>query len=524
MKISSYLKVITLLILFLLFLKIDFRIINELKCCQDDFDYYSHASTIIEDFDFDYSNQFDSKSRFYKNDKIAPIGFVGTGIFSAPFLGLGILLDNIFSTNQEILTFKKLMYSFSSVFYFFLALFLIKKSLQYNNKFSNLYLLAYFGSGLSYFAFERYSMTHVYEVFTCSLIIYLTIKYYDSEKQNNIYSFLLPFSILMGLLVRWTNYYLILIPFIVLKLVLRKNPTNSIYKDKFFLTSVLFSIFFFGLMSKLVYGVVTFSPTYIYGAQHIGAEVVNELKVNIFGIFFEFLGDILNILFTQEFGIFWFSAVIFLGFFLSVVNFFSSGKNLKIVYFLTIICFLQNFFIISIWNTTASSYGFRYLFSLIPLSIIVIANSENKKLEKLYLQYLKYFSIIGIISVLFFETTIKTQLSLVPVLNSFGIEAVYSQPEYLTGFFGSFLYLNSYLKVFATSFFGSIAFKLVLIFFGTESLLNLLAKIGLGTSNQDFYDLISKLEIITFDKFLIVIIFSALLIWFYSNKIYEKNQ
>ena len=523
MKISSYLKVITLLILFLFFLKIDFRITNELKCCQDDFDYYSHASTIIEDFDFDYSNQFDSKSRFYKNDKIAPIGFVGSGIFSAPFLGLGILLDNIFSTNQEILTFRKLMYSFSSVFYFFLALFLIKESLDYNKKFSNIYSLAYFGSGLSYFAFERYSMTHVYEVFTCSLIIYLTIKYYDSSKQNNIYSFLLPFSILLGLLVRWTNYYLLLIPFIVLKLVLKKNPTISIYKDKLFFASVLFSVFLFGLMSKLIYGVVTFSPTYIYGAQHIGAEVIDELKFNIFGIFFEFLRDIINILFTQEFGIFWFSAVIFLGFSLSVINLFNSSKALKLGYFLTIICFLQNFFIISIWNTTASSYGFRYLFSLIPLSIIIIANTENKKLEKLYLKYLKYFSIIGILSVLFFETTINTQLSLVPVLNSFGIEAMYSQPKYLSGFFTSFLYLDTYLKIFATSFFGSIAFKLLLIFFGTEGLFSFLSKAGLGTNNQDFYDLIGKLEIITFDKFFILIIFSTLLVWFYLNKIYQKN-
>ena len=51
------------LIVFLIFLKSDFRIINNLQCCNDDFDYYAHASTIAEDFDLytciDYSINYD---------------------------------------------------------------------------------------------------------------------------------------------------------------------------------------------------------------------------------------------------------------------------------------------------------------------------------------------------------------------------------------------------------------------------------------------------------------------------------
>ena len=46
-----------LFLVFLIFIKIDYRFINEMKCCGDDFDYYSHAYTIAIDFDFDYSNQ-----------------------------------------------------------------------------------------------------------------------------------------------------------------------------------------------------------------------------------------------------------------------------------------------------------------------------------------------------------------------------------------------------------------------------------------------------------------------------------
>ena len=90
------------LIIFLIFLsilfKVDYRYINELNCCGDDFDYYSHAYTIGVDFDFDYSNQLvvDHPETMNFNGKIAPRGFVGTGILASPFLFIGNIFDGIF--------------------------------------------------------------------------------------------------------------------------------------------------------------------------------------------------------------------------------------------------------------------------------------------------------------------------------------------------------------------------------------------------------------------------------------------
>ena len=177
MKINKKILYFLFLFLLLLFIKVDFRIINQLQCCQDDFDYYSHALTIVQDFDFDYSNQFDSKKRFYDNGKIAPRGFVGSGLFSTPFLFIGNLADRFIENNQNILDYKKLFYSFSSIFYLFFSYFLIALTLK--GKLSEkLLLFSYFGSGLSYFAFERYSMTHVYEVFTIALVIFFSEKYH----------------------------------------------------------------------------------------------------------------------------------------------------------------------------------------------------------------------------------------------------------------------------------------------------------------------------------------------------------
>ena len=66
------------LFIVLLFTKIDYRFVEEIPCCQDDHDYYSHSETIAIDFDLDYSNQYIGfeKERYYKNNVIAVIKFL----------------------------------------------------------------------------------------------------------------------------------------------------------------------------------------------------------------------------------------------------------------------------------------------------------------------------------------------------------------------------------------------------------------------------------------------------------------
>ena len=90
-KFLGYTFVITIL---LLSIKVDYRLVSDIYCCKDDHDYYAHAETIAEDFDFDYDNQFQEKpnQRYYVNGKQAPSGFVG-GLLSAPFIYVGNLLN-----------------------------------------------------------------------------------------------------------------------------------------------------------------------------------------------------------------------------------------------------------------------------------------------------------------------------------------------------------------------------------------------------------------------------------------------
>ena len=57
MKNKKIFTTILFFIILTIFFKLDFRYFNELSCCGDDFDYYSHAYTIAIDRDFEYKNQ-----------------------------------------------------------------------------------------------------------------------------------------------------------------------------------------------------------------------------------------------------------------------------------------------------------------------------------------------------------------------------------------------------------------------------------------------------------------------------------
>lgn len=517
---QSKLQIFILFILFLLVLKSDFRFINELRCCQDDYDYYSHALTIAQDFDFDYSNQISTKARFYNQDlkKVAPMGFFGSGLLAAPFLFIGIIMDQVLNVEQEILNFKKLFYSYSSVFYLFGSSVLLHKILKKDDKKFSINLIL-FGSGITYFAFERYSMTHVYEVFTVSLVIYLSEKYYDYEKSFNKYSIFLPFAILLSFLVRWTNYYVIIIPFIVC--LFKNKQINSILKDVYFWISSFLSVVIFGLHTKAIYGFVTFSPIGVYGAEDTSQSVIRSITTEFVTVVWDFLQDIIILLSTFEFGLFWFSPVIFLGFVFSAANFLFVKKSNKLLYFLILLSYAQCFFVISIWNSTASSYGFRYTFSLIPISIYIVYKMDLPNFQRYIYLYLTIFSILGFLGVVFFETTTETQLSLVPVLNSFGIQKIYSQPDYLIGLLKSFFVIESYLKILATSLLGALIIKLTTVVVGYDNFNEIIFNLGYS-DNVDLFDLIIKVDKIEPSIFIVAMILSAFAVWLLS-KTFVKN-
>lgn len=521
-KIQNSKKITTLLLLiaFLLFFKIDFRFAEDIFCCGDDHDYYSHASTLVDDFDFDYSNQLKGYEtrRFNLNGKIAPKGFFGSGFLAAPFLLVGSLIENIFNyfnmSQNNFMNYRLLMYSLSATSYFFATVFLLLKIFELNKiKVPILTILLLFGSsGVGYFAFERFSMTHVYEAFTTTLVFYFSNKYYLS-KNSNYYAILVPLSVLLGVLVRMTNYYIFLVPVIVKLLIKTKN--KSIYKNSYFLISSLLSILLFMYLSLSIYGLISFNPETLYGQSGVLRNYFSGMT--IFDLIFQNIKNILIVIFGIEFGIIWFSPILFFGPLLVFYDLFRKKEIFKL--FIILIPFMQCMAIVLLWRSTASSYGFRYLFSLTPLAIIYYffyRNNNTRKVEKIVL----ILSLFSLFSILFFETTLLTQLSLEPEMNSFGRNIRYVEPNYLVGYVLSVIKIESYLKIFTTSFLGVIFFKLLFSLMSQSEIINVLDKFGLPTENEDFINFLYEVQLVSFFKILLIVIY----FYFLANLLIRKQK
>lgn len=515
-KNTKFLTPLFLLIIFLLFLKIDFRFTSSIECCGDDFDYYIHAKTLAIDGDFQYDNNLEFNSYFYYfNEKIAPKGFVGSGILASPFLLIGYSIDNFFNISG-VFNFEILFYSLSAVFYVLLSVLLIKKSfnkLEVSIKKFNL-LIIIFGSGIVYYSFERFSMTHSYEFFINSLLFYFVTNFlYESNNLKlNILSFFIPLVVCVGILVRLTNLYVLFLPYLFKLLIFEKNNKNNYFYNKagtyigFFCSLILYYS-----LSISIYGKLILDPRIVYGESK-NLQSLILIEDNLISTFFKYFKDLINIHFGNEFGLFWISPIIFL--FLPIAFYYLYIKKYKIAALLFII-FIQTFGSIIIWQSTASSYGYRYVFSIIPVAIVcyfLIDNPLKKYIDNIYLTPMSLFSLV---SILFFETNSNTQLSIIEIENSFGKLTKYSQPRYVTGYLNSFFEFENYMIIFVTSFLGVIAFKFLIYLIGGNNLLLLLTNFGLPTNNSDFLTFYSRVENISVIKLVLItlffLIFSVLL-------------
>ena len=520
---STKKNIVSLAIIFLilsLFFRVDFRFKTTVECCSDDYDYFSHAQTIAIDYDFDYSNQLPETHPYvYKNNfKITPVGYPGTGILSSPFLFLGNFIDKNFSNSDgsEILNYSLLLYSISPIFYFFIGFKALVESinlLKINfNKYKLLILIS--GSGLSYFAFERFSMTHVFEFFIISILIKHCIKFYKNN--NNLSSVIIPPILMVSYLVRMSNLYVFLLPLIIKSFVMQRfNSENKLIKRSHFIVSSIITFIFYTFISNLIYGKLIINPQEVYGSN----VSINSLTTNsnsLIDFLLISIKDILNIFFGNEFGIAWVSPIIFSGLVLSIY----SLKNIKnFGNWLILICFAQNFFVILIWRSTGASYGFRYLYSLVPLCIVIFYLNKEIYTNNIFFKLIFFTSVFSNLAIIFFETTEQTALSMDEIKNSFGIIRRYSAPYFVTGVLKSITEFDSYLIIITTSFVGIMVFKILLLFFDKLSLINLLAGLGLPTENTDFLNYLDIINELSNVKVLLLTAFLLRISFFIVYKI-----
>lgn len=509
-KIAYYVIIFSI---FTSLLRIDYRLNTpDLLSKGDDASYYIHTKTIVYDFDLDYKNQTNNTDWKYFNkarSEYVPIHPIGSSFFATPFMFIGRVLEAILNVKDL----HYFTYSLASVFYlifsYFLILNVIKENLRLNINDKLLIFVSFFGSGLLYYSFERFSMTHVYEIFSVCLLFFLTEKI--NKNKNRVYLFLIGFLSIFLILVRSTNIFLFFTPYFYLIVCNKKTLIKLLIKSKVYLTGLGFGITTYFLVNIYLFGELILNPEKLYNPD--GSFLDNYLDTyllsqDIFSFLINIFKSLIIILFTFEFGVFYISPVIAFCIFLSLRLLYKKEFS---TFFIVFIIFAIPFGLVFLWRATGSSFGFRYLLVLIPYSVILyFLKLRSKNLDKI----LFFLGIFSFLCFLFFETNQLTILS--KNINSFGKIHNNSSPDYILGVLLAMFSLKSYVIIFFKSYFGILILKFFMLVSSKNTLLSLIDKFGY--LDDDVIDIVNYASNISYLSY--ILIFLLLFILFkIKNKI-----
>ena len=332
-------------------------------------------------------------------------------------------------------------------------------------------------------------MTHVYDTFVLTSLIYFLLLFYKFGEKKYVYW--VVFLNLLVLVVRWTNYQIFILP-IIIKRLFFPSSQHRMLKFKEFYISTAISIGIFLIHTKAIWGLYTVNPRRLYNDHEFISTYFDSMISTPFQFIINNFIDSFNVLFTQEFGVFWFSPIIFIGVIYLLLNL----KTDSVLWVNIFIVFAYYFSLVNAWQSTGNAYGFRYLYPLISISILLFfsLHKNNFKFVNLIEKYLIIFSVLSLVSVLFFEGWEGSQLSLVPIENSFGKVEKFVQPNYLSGLLEGFLLFETYLKILTTSFLSLLGFRFILYFYDVEVLNKMLSNFGLPVENSDFQIFLTKVD------------------------------
>ena len=167
--------------------------------------------------------------------------------------------------------------------------------------------------------------------------------------------------------------------------------------------------------------------------------------------------------------------------------------------------------ILILWQSVASSYGYRYMFSLIPIAIIL----SYKYLSTIEFKVLSTLNIFSIFLYLMFETNELNSLR--EQINIFGVDTRYSARYYIQGTLNSIFDLNSYLTIFGTSFLAVILIKFILFIVDLDTLLQVVN--NFGYLNDDVSRLINYSNNISLIEILVYLI----MIFYFVQKLINQR-
>ena len=384
----------------------------------DDEGYFATATSLTF-FQFpDYSKEYFISGGEY------PLSSVGPGVMAFPFVFSFSLIDRLeHSTIVEQRAISNIIGSWSlfgfilsTIFYFYFGIIFLYKALKYYFDDRICFYSILFMILFQYFflyVFRRPGLSHIYEFFLQSVLIYILIRYSKTKFLGTIN---LWFSILVGViiglvvLVRYNNLLFALLWPIALFCFEnnRFNLKNNWKKLSISYFSGFVLVFLFKFIPLLIYKYEPYSG------------MVTEYLLNIKNLLF-YIKVFLNMIFGVDFGLV-FTAPFLL---ISIVCLFVLKFDFKKRFIIAFMPIIVNLFCVLLGGSQFGWYGYRIIFfSIIPFLLFPFAlflkNLKEKKILKKWLIIFYILSIFPIISLLAFEGN-STNLTLNLGVQYFGV-------------------------------------------------------------------------------------------------------
>ncbi len=352
----------------------------------DDHSYYGYVSSLVNDFDLDFSNnQLSGHSGVSPVTGKIVIGHpIGTSILLMPFYLVAkpivCLLHWLRATpyDQKHPLFFMFMCS-GIIVYAYLGGYLLFRTillLGINRRISTIaVLLSIWGTILPAYIFRRPIFTHTPEFFLIALILYLIVKWKGYEFRTVRQLFFLSFVSGIMLITRWNNIHIL--GFITYWLFMQRS---------FFTRTLKMRIVIFAIFPLIVFLIFFLTQSlawkYFYGS-YFTLFPLNK-GATLFKIFsLQGLKNLVHIFIGLDWGLlctaFPFVVGLFAFFWFNPLKM-SKRKLLERIFYITL--FSLPFIVVLRWQSQAGYYGYRYLLSLLPFTCIGVSALFDKLCKK----------------------------------------------------------------------------------------------------------------------------------------------
>ena len=443
----------------------------------DDASYLAHAYTIGLDGDLDYCNEmsFDTTGCAGKALRTAPPHPVGAGILHAPLTGLFGLADRML--NHSVVGQRREVVLSWSFFGFFLSAscFFLIGCACYVRSFALLKIdipawmivLLAASVGIPVYVLQRFTMAHAAEFMVLALIVWTGCSLLLSNGKKSIgLLVLLPVWIGLSYLIRPSNINVLLLPPILYLMLTEWGQVKLRFSPErkhigVLLGSTVLVLFAIMWLNSTLYQHPFPSSTQLYGFR------IARIPGNLQGKIEKIVGSLPHLpdlFFSSEYGLLFSAPLLLIGslFLISLIALQKWSFRSLVLTLLTLTFLAIPLSVVLLWRNTGDAYGYRYLFSLTPLCLLVygIIIKKLRPFQRGALQYLMTtLALISLTGQVFYMTS--AELTPGKRINAFGKMERFSAMGYETALINSITSVTGWKDMAARRFPGFVAMCLM---------------------------------------------------------------